>query len=80
MKRSNKTATISTLTNLLQQEKETSEDLRHQVAALQRQKRVLEMTLSEVKSDRAMLIAENERIKQKVAAQPKRLNPFEGWS
>ena len=80
MRKPTKSETIATLTSLLAQEREITEDLRETIASLHRKNGYLAQQLLEVKNERARLISENKRLRQGEPETPVRSNLFEAWS
>ena len=80
MRKPTKSETIATLTSLLAQEREITEDLRETIASLHRKNGYLAQQLLDVKNERARLIAETKRLRQGEPEAPVRLNLFEARS
>lgn len=80
MRKPTKSETIATLTSLLAQEREITEDLRETIASLHRKNGYLAQQLLDVKNERARLIAETKRLRQEEPETPVRSNLFEAWS
>jgi hypothetical protein len=80
MRKPTKSETIATLTSLLAQEREMTDDLRETIASLHRKNGHLAQQLLDVKNDRARLISENNRLRQGEPETPVRSNLFEAWS
>ena len=80
MRKPTKSETIATLTSLLAQEREITEDLRETIASLHRKNGYLAQQLLDVKNERARLIAETKRLRQGEPETPVRLNLFEARS